>query len=70
VVIPGVNDTEILDLAALSIDKHWHVRFIEFMPIGNNELFSDRGWISSESIRQQIRAKSGSYHRTMFQIGG
>ena len=26
VVIPGVNDTEILDLAALSIDKQWHVR--------------------------------------------
>jgi GTP 3',8-cyclase len=59
VVIPGVNDTEVLDLAALSIEKQWHVRFIEFMPIGNDELFSDRGWISSESIRQQIRAKWG-----------
>ena len=59
VVIPGVNDTEVLDLAALSIDKQWHVRFIEFMPIGNDELFSDRGWISSESIRQQIRDKWG-----------
>jgi GTP 3',8-cyclase len=59
VVIPGVNDTEVLDLAALSIDKQWHVRFIEFMPIGNDELFSDRGWISSESIRQQIREKWG-----------
>jgi GTP 3',8-cyclase len=59
VVIPGVNDTEVLDLAALSIDKQWHVRFIEFMPIGNDELFSDRGWISSESIRQQIRERWG-----------
>ncbi len=59
VVIPGVNDTEVLDLAALSIDKQWHVRFIEFMPIGNDELFGDRGWISSESIRQQIRDKWG-----------
>ena len=59
VVIPGVNDTEVLDLAALSINKEWHVRFIEFMPIGNSELFSDRGWISSESIRQQIREKWG-----------
>lgn len=59
VVIPGVNDTEVLDLAALSIDKQWHVRFIEFMPIGNDELFSDRGWISSESIRHQIRDKWG-----------
>jgi GTP 3',8-cyclase len=59
VVIPGVNDTEVLDLAALSIEKQWHVRFIEFMPIGNDELFSDRGWISSESIRQQIRERWG-----------
>jgi cyclic pyranopterin phosphate synthase len=59
VVIPGVNDREVLDLAALTIDKQWHVRFIEFMPIGNEELFSDRGWVSSESIRQQIRDRWG-----------
>lgn len=59
VVIPGVNDAEVLDLAALTIDRQWHVRFIEFMPIGNHQLFGDRGWISSESIRQQIRTKWG-----------
>lgn len=59
VVIPGVNDGEVLDLAALTLDKQWHVRFIEFMPIGNEELFRDRGWISSESIRQQIRDRWG-----------
>ncbi|HLP86981.1 MAG TPA: GTP 3',8-cyclase MoaA [Nostocaceae cyanobacterium] len=59
VVIPGVNDHEILDLAALTIEKSWHVRFIEFMPIGNGELFSDRGWIASEDLRQQIRQKYG-----------
>lgn len=59
VVIPGVNDHEILDLAALTIDKQWHVRFIEFMPIGNGELFGDRGWISSAELRQQIRDRWG-----------
>jgi cyclic pyranopterin phosphate synthase len=59
VVIPGINDAEVLDLAALSINRQWHIRFIEFMPIGNDELFSDRGWISSESIRQQIRQQWG-----------
>jgi GTP 3',8-cyclase len=59
VVIPGINDAEVLDLAALSIDRQWHIRFIEFMPIGNDELFSDRGWITSESIRHQIREKWG-----------
>jgi cyclic pyranopterin phosphate synthase len=59
VVIPGVNDQEVLDLAALTLDKEWHVRFIEFMPIGNGELFSDRGWISSETLRQLIRDRCG-----------
>jgi cyclic pyranopterin phosphate synthase len=47
------------ELAALTIDRNWHVRFIEFMPIGNNALFSERTWISSEQLRQQIRARWG-----------
>ncbi|MBW4668184.1 MAG: GTP 3',8-cyclase MoaA [Cyanomargarita calcarea GSE-NOS-MK-12-04C] len=59
VVIPGVNDTEVLDLAALTIEKQWHVRFIEFMPIGNGDLFGDRGWIASEQLRLDIRERWG-----------
>lgn len=59
VVIPDLNDAEVTELAALTIDRNWHVRFIEFMPIGNNALFSERTWISSEQLRQQIRARWG-----------
>ncbi|MEH2366193.1 GTP 3',8-cyclase MoaA [Nostoc sp.] len=59
VVIPGVNDHEVLDLAALTIDKQWHVRFIEFMPIGNVHLFGDRGWVSSADLRERIRDRWG-----------
>jgi cyclic pyranopterin phosphate synthase len=59
VVIPGVNDHEVLDLANLTIDRKWHVRFIEFMPIGNHQLFSDRGWVPSEELRQRIRDRWG-----------
>ncbi|MEL6455373.1 MAG: GTP 3',8-cyclase MoaA [Cyanobacteria bacterium J06623_5] len=59
VVIPGINDHEVLDLAALTIDKAWHVRFIEFMPIGNDTLFNHKGWIDSETIRAQIAARWG-----------
>ncbi|AMW30920.1 molybdenum cofactor biosynthesis protein A [Limnospira platensis NIES-39] len=59
VVIPGVNDDEILDLAGLTIDRDWHVRFIEFMPIGNGELFGDRGWVASEKLREEIRERWG-----------
>lgn len=59
VVIPGVNDHEVLDLAALTLDRRWHVRFIEFMPIGNDDLFKDRGWVDSETLRQRIRQRWG-----------
>ncbi len=59
VVIPGVNDKEIEPLAELSINRNWHIRFIEFMPIGNVNLFKDRAWISSEEIREKIRQKWG-----------
>lgn len=59
VVIPGVNDHEVLDLAALSLDRQWHIRFIEFMPIGNAGLFGEKGWVDSEGLRQQIRERWG-----------
>ncbi len=54
VVIPGVNDGEVLDLAALTLDRTWQIRFIEFMPIGNGEWFAEKGWIPSAELRQQI----------------
>lgn len=59
VVIPGVNDHEVLNLAALSIDREWHIRFIEFMPIGNAGLFGDKGWVDSDTLRQQISDRWG-----------
>jgi cyclic pyranopterin phosphate synthase len=34
VIIKGLNDDEILDLAALTMKDPYHVRFIEYMPIG------------------------------------
>jgi cyclic pyranopterin phosphate synthase len=34
VIIKGLNDDEILDLAKLSLREPYHVRFIEYMPIG------------------------------------
>jgi GTP 3',8-cyclase len=59
VVIPGVNDCEVLELAALSIDRAWHVRFIEFMPIGNPDLFEYKGWVDSATLRQKISDRYG-----------
>lgn len=34
VVMRGVNDDELEHLAALTVERPWHVRFIELMPVG------------------------------------
>ncbi len=40
VLMKGVNDHEVLDFLKLTLDKPLHVRFIEYMPIGDH----DRGY--------------------------
>lgn len=65
VVIPAVNDQEVLDLAALTLDRQWHVRFIEFMPIGNAQLFGEQGWVPSAELRQRIRDRWGLTEATV-----
>lgn len=35
VVLRGINDDEVLDLARLTLDHPWHIRFIELMPVGS-----------------------------------
>jgi len=37
VVLRGVNDDELLDMASLSLTHPWHVRFIELMPVNNQQ---------------------------------
>lgn len=34
VVVRGVNDDEVGDFARLTLERPWHVRFIELMPVG------------------------------------
>lgn len=55
VAMRGVNDDEILDFARLSLEKPYHVRFIEFMPIGASNIWSDSRFVSSAEIREKIR---------------
>jgi cyclic pyranopterin phosphate synthase len=35
VMMRGVNSDELLDLARLSLERAWHIRFIEIMPVKN-----------------------------------
>jgi cyclic pyranopterin phosphate synthase len=41
VVMRGVNDDEVLDIAKLSIGHPWHMRFIELMPIMNQTTWGE-----------------------------
>lgn len=54
VVLPGVNDDELVDLARLSFSFPFHIRFIEYMPIGNNALGKTQG-ISGDTILDRLR---------------
>lgn len=54
VVIPGFNEDEIEDLAKLTLDHPWHIRYIEFMPIGGAKFQQSRGYISSPELIRRL----------------
>lgn len=37
VVVKGHNEEDVVDLARLTLERDWHVRFIELMPLGGGE---------------------------------
>jgi len=53
VVMRGVNDDEILDIARLSLDKPLHIRFIELMPIG--DYFHPERVVSAAEIFKRLQ---------------
>jgi len=55
VAIKGVNDDEILDFARLTLEKPYHVRFIEFMPVGDQNGWNSDKFISTGDIRSMIQ---------------
>jgi cyclic pyranopterin phosphate synthase len=55
VAIKGVNDDEILDFAALTLEKPYHVRFIEIMPIGDKNIWTTEKFISAKEIHNRIQ---------------
>lgn len=56
VMLRGVNDDEITDFARLSLNKPYQIRFIEFMPVGEGNGWSQGKFISIDEIRSKIAA--------------
>lgn len=54
VVMRGINDDEIVPMAKLSLTHPWHMRYIELMPIGNQEPWGD-GFPAPESMYYSIQ---------------
>jgi len=54
VALSGVNDDELVDLARLSLRSPFHVRFIEFMPIGQSRIGAKPPLLVPE-IQERIR---------------
>lgn len=59
VVVRGLNDDEVVDLARLTLEPDWHVRFIEVMPLGQGTHWSGNGVVPSSEIRSRIEKALG-----------
>jgi cyclic pyranopterin phosphate synthase len=57
VVMGGVNDDEIEDLAALTLSHDLDVRFIEFMPYGYFDKAAPGAVVTAEEIRRRLLAR-------------
>ncbi|MBN1106513.1 MAG: GTP 3',8-cyclase MoaA [Deltaproteobacteria bacterium] len=54
VAMRGVNDDEVLDFARLTFLKPYHVRFIEMMPVGENNRWARERFLSVQEILDTI----------------
>ena len=55
VVLRGINDDELLDFAKLSIDNPWHIRFLEFMPIGRSSQWREEYYLPVAQMQERLR---------------
>jgi cyclic pyranopterin phosphate synthase len=72
VVIRGLNDDEIIDLARKAVIDGWHVRFIEWMPVGH-AISQDQSWgeavMTAAEMREQIGAALGPLEAVQVEAG-
>src|SRR5215472_2919179 len=61
VVTAGYNESDVVDLARLTLDRDWHVRFIELMPLGGGECasISIKRYVSNIETRRRIETALG-----------
>ncbi|MEM7164633.1 MAG: GTP 3',8-cyclase MoaA [Planctomycetota bacterium] len=62
VVVRDLNDEDVVHLAAQTLERDWHVRFIELMPLGGGEnaAYSRDRFVPSAQTRALIEEKFGA----------
>ena len=55
VAMRGINDHEILDFVRKTCEEGWHVRFIEFMPLGERRDEAQRRFIPIVEIMERLK---------------
>jgi cyclic pyranopterin phosphate synthase len=69
VVVRGLNDDEVVDLARLTLEGDWHVRFIEWMPLGTNAAWASDGYVSVGEVRRRIEDALGELVPAKVRVG-
>jgi cyclic pyranopterin phosphate synthase len=59
VVVRDYNEADVIDLARLTLEKPWQVRFIEMMPFAGATDFQRMQGVSEDEIEQRIEASLG-----------
>lgn len=59
VVVRGYNEQDAIDLARLTRERDWQVRFIELMPLGEPAAFALAHYVSSQETRENIERALG-----------
>ena len=59
VVVRGYNETDMLDLARLTLDHAWQVRFIEMMPFGGNNDFQLTQLVTANEMHTYLESTLG-----------
>ncbi len=54
VVVRGYNEADMVDLARLTIDHAWQVRFIEMMPFGGNNDFQSSQLVTASAMHAYL----------------
>jgi GTP 3',8-cyclase len=64
VVVKGYNEEDVVDLAALTINRPWQIRFIEMMPFAGVTDLQTSQLITAAHIQEQIEGEFGQLETT------